>query len=95
MVDIEPTAVFFDIYAGYANIFRKFIVLESLMMSKKKKRKATKLSTVTYLRRMLCNFTGFAIKHKAKKLALFWFNINYHYCYSIDSVSLAVLHPIE
>ena len=65
------------------------------MMSKKKKRKATKLSSVTYLRRMSCNFTGFAIKHKAKKLELFWFNINYHYCYSIDSVSLAVLHPIE
>ena len=46
-------------------------------MSKKKKRKATKLSTVTYLRRMLCNSTGFAIKHKAKKLALFWITLNY------------------
>ena len=71
MVDIEPTAVFFEI-CGICKYFRKFIVWES-MMSKKKKRKATNLSTVTYLRRMSCqgNFTGSAIQQKAKKLAPF------------------------
>ena len=74
MVDIEPTAVFFEI-CGIRKYFKKFIELES-MVSKKKKRKATNLSTVTYFRMMSChgNFTGSAIKHKAKKLAPFTIN---------------------
>ena len=74
MVDIEPTAVFSEI-CGICKYFKKFIELES-MVSKKKKRKATNLSTVTYFRMMSChgNFTGSAIKHKAKKLAPFTIN---------------------
>ena len=40
MVDIEPTAVFFEI-CGICKYFRKFIVLES-MMSKKEEEKGNK-----------------------------------------------------
>ena len=41
MVDIEPTAVFFDI-CRICKYFRKFIVLE-LMMSKKEEEKSNKV----------------------------------------------------
>lgn len=78
MVDIEPTAVFFEI-CGICKYFRKYIVLES-MMSKKNRIKATNLFCLSYIFEKGCHamttITGSAI-NKAKKLAPFGFTINY------------------